>query len=229
MRAQALCAKESPCSGIRTMRGCSRKKEGRHGICDLYRELRRLRRGVQLQPAQGPLAPSRGCAPADLSGLHQRGQRGAQGQRSPGADGAARRVRGNRGERTVTTYKVLPFEGAAGHVGGHEIKSYNPAIEYVMFERWDEVAKMSLEVRVHWTRWTQYTKRTWPAGGTVTAVLIKNGERRRAEGRYAMHANREEDYLAAPIVCRDMIRITNSQGDPFLEVVGAMDYLLGRI
>lgn len=127
----------------------------------------------------------------------------------------------------MTTYKVLPFDAPAGHVGGHEIKSHNPAIEYVEFERWDEVSKMSLKVLVHWTCWTQYTKKSWPNGGTAAAVILRDGSRLRAEGRYARHS--DWSYERAPIVCRDMIRVTNWHGDPLLEVVGAMDYLHGRI
>ncbi len=129
-------------------------------------------------------------------------------------------------------FKVLPFTGAAGEVAGHEIRQYLPSfldspIRCVVFELWHDAAQMMLETLVPWQQWTMFMRRTWPNGGTITAVILQNGHRIHAEGRYAWHS--EGTYNAAPIIARDCISVVVSGGSwsgiPLLEIVGVMDYL----
>lgn len=126
-----------------------------------------------------------------------------------------------------TDYKVLPFTGAQGHVPGHEIRSfgrYGSAATYVVFSRFDPIAEMPIEVVVHWTRWTQYTKKHWPNSGSVCAVIMQDGSRHSAEAMYTRHST--ASYEAAPIVARDCFQIRHlCAEDVFLEVVGVSEYM----
>lgn len=133
-----------------------------------------------------------------------------------------------------TDYKVLPFETKEGHVPGFEIRSYfqesyqKSPIKSVVFETFDTNLQLSIEIVVHWTRWVTYTKRAWPSGGRVVAVILDNDTRWHAEALYARHYDNDA-YLAAPIVCRDAFKIvTLGKGATLLEVVGVSEYLRNR-
>lgn len=129
-----------------------------------------------------------------------------------------------------TDTKILPFSTAQGDVPGHEIRRYqydwmtphNP-ITNVVFEIFSQEAQMPLEVLVHWTRFTQYTKRMWPNGGSVCAVQLQDGSRIHCSTRYVSHYD-GESYLAAPIICRDVFKVISFGGQTMLEVVGVNEW-----
>lgn len=125
-------------------------------------------------------------------------------------------------------YKVLPFDGPQGHVGGHEIRVHLPhgrGLRAVVFQIFDERAQMSLEVHVPWQSWTQYMRKSWPHGGSVVAVTFEDGRRCTVEAMFANHGSNER-YLAAPVITRDCVRVRALCGDhrTFLSIVGVDEY-----
>lgn len=127
-------------------------------------------------------------------------------------------------------YKVLPFDAAQGRVPGHEIRSFS--YEWmagawpskVVFERWDTVANMSVEVVVPYQQWTEYTKKAWPKGGRVCAVILTNGRHVLAESMHMGH-DCADSYDKAPILCRDAFYIRTLGGDAtLLEIVGTREW-----
>lgn len=129
-----------------------------------------------------------------------------------------------------TDYKVLPFKTAQGDVPGHEIRAWSndwhDGVKYVVFEQWDDVAKISVDIVVHWTEFTKYTKMHWPSGGHVVAIIDHKGKRLWAEGRSSVFYDNAA-YLAAPIVARDTIAIVCG-GNYVLEVAGVRDWLSSK-
>lgn len=118
------------------------------------------------------------------------------------------------------TYKVLPFETKQGKVLGHEVKVTEFCGQYVdriEFETWDDQAEMMVGAVVHWTKSTEFMKKTWPSGGTVKAVFMDNGTRHYAEARYSAH--QEGGYDRAPLIARDAFAIVCG-GSYVWEVVG---------
>lgn len=130
----------------------------------------------------------------------------------------------------MTTTKVLPFEGVQGFVAGHEINrpSYpwlKSPIKTVVFETWNETAKMMVEIHIHWTQWTQWTKKTWPNCGSIKAAICEDGQRVYATSRAFLY-NDEAKYSTAPLVCRDCFCITTLDGShTLLEVVGVREWV----
>lgn len=131
------------------------------------------------------------------------------------------------------TTEVLPFNGAQGHVAGHEIRScrheWMPSpIRSVVFDARDAQADMAVEVHIHWTRWTEWEKRRWPHCGMVVAVVCEDGRRIQAEGLY-VGGHSAGSYEAAPIICRDRFAIlTLGGGYTLLEVVGVREWVYSK-
>jgi hypothetical protein len=145
---------------------------------------------------------------------------------------------------TTTTRegKVLPFATKQGNVLGHAIVAhyynwmdrdgfgggkYENPIESVAFKTFDRELNMPLSVVVHWTRWTEFSKKMHDAGRgyEVTGVILKDGRMLHAEGRYASYGD-SQSYMAAPLVARDLISIvTLSGGSTLLSIAGVSAFL----
>lgn len=128
----------------------------------------------------------------------------------------------------MRTYKVLPFDTKKYHVPGHEIGTHKPEfmkgqIDKVVFSVWDDEAKMKVEIHVAWQNFTEYTKKKWPSGHSVVAVLTDQGQRISAKSWSVAHQDGEA-YLKAPILCRDAFLVTTLSGDHLLEVVGVSEW-----
>lgn len=127
-------------------------------------------------------------------------------------------------------YKVLPFTGVQGAVPGHRVRTYQhewmrAPIESVVFDTFDTKLNMSVDVVVHWTRVSQYMKRSWPSGGSVKAVLLQDGQRIHAEALSTRY-DYDEHYQRAPIIARDTFKIvTLGSRHPLWEIPGVMDYM----
>lgn len=132
----------------------------------------------------------------------------------------------------TSIYKVLPFACKSVNIPGHEIarKHYDwmgPAtngIKHIVFSTFSTELSIPLEIVVRWQEFSEYTKRSWPKGGSICAVLLEDGRRIYAEGRYAGHT--DESYFRAPIICRDAFRVVlQSGGNTLIEVVGVGEWL----
>jgi len=129
-----------------------------------------------------------------------------------------------------TTTKVLPFTTEQGDVNGHEIRRFHPLwleahdpIECIAFETFSEAAGGMVQTLVHWTRFTTYTKKTWPKSGSIPFVTTKSGRKIFTTSLAFIKGN--EWYMAAPLVCRDAYKIvTLGNREPLIEVVGVEDY-----
>ncbi len=127
-------------------------------------------------------------------------------------------------------YKVLPFEGAQGPVPGHEIRRHTPdylkaPVEYVVFLTFDQKAGMPIQILVHWTCWTEWTKKRWPKSGEIVAVICEDDRRIGASAR-VVGGHTDRSYDEAPILCRDDFAVGELGGpDIFLEVVGVHDWI----
>lgn len=132
-----------------------------------------------------------------------------------------------------TKYTVLGFDTPQGHVNHHELVRHRyswlkSAIKSVVFETYDSEAQMLVEIVVHWTRFTEYTKKKWPAGGSVKAVLLDDGTRVYAEERFCGHTDKKS-YEAAPLICRDSFKILTMGGCyPLIEVAGVEQWLYSK-
>ena len=126
---------------------------------------------------------------------------------------------------TRTEAKVLPFDTARGHVEGHAIErvTYDwmkEPILYVAFSTFSTEAGMRIQTLVHWTEFTKYVCRMWPAYGEVKAVILGSGCSISATSMSVVYPNNAA-YEASPLVARSCHRIVTLQSHyPLLEVVG---------
>lgn len=132
-------------------------------------------------------------------------------------------------KKSSREYKVLPFETPQGAVPAHEVITYRPdwmksPIHSIVFETFSKQAEMPLEVLVHWTRFTPYTKKMWPGGGVIKAIICEDGQRIHVSPRSACHRS-EESYLAAPIICRDTFWLLTLGGETLFEIKGVGSWL----
>jgi len=130
------------------------------------------------------------------------------------------------------TTKVLPFTTPQGDVPGHELVAtqypwMQSPVKSVVFETFDKEAQMPVEHVVHWTRFTQYTKRLWPKGGSITAVILDNDQRIHCYGSRSVHHYDDKAYHAAPIVCRDTFSV-GTDGYTLLEVKGVREWAYSK-
>lgn len=134
----------------------------------------------------------------------------------------------------VTEAKVLPFEGKQGEVRGHALLRHNyewlgnDPIQHVVFRHFDREADMAVEHVIHWTEITKYMKKKWPACGSIEAVLLTSGRRIYANAHGIMYYT-EKEYLDAPILCRDVFKITTLDGGhTLIEVAGVSQWLRSK-
>lgn len=129
-------------------------------------------------------------------------------------------------------YKVLPFDTAQGRVPGHELRVHHydwleSPIKSIVFSIYDDVAGMAVEVLVPYQCYTEWTKKRWPAGGRVAAVLTENGRRVYATERFCGHS--DAGYDRAPLICRDSFSIeTLGSGHTLVEIVGVRAWLYSK-
>lgn len=105
----------------------------------------------------------------------------------------------------------------------------NSWIEQVVFKHVDPVAKMPVEILVHWTQVFNYIMRRGPGYHTVTAVVLKDGSRIWADTRTA-NAPTEKEWLARPPILRSSFSINCLCGShgTLLEIKGARAYAYSR-
>ena len=119
------------------------------------------------------------------------------------------------------------FTGAQGEVHPHTLTStvydhMDSPVQTVIFSRFDKQLEMNVEIGVHWTKFSEYVKKSWPNGGNVVAIVTKKGRRMGAKG-VTMYYHEDSDYLAAPILCRDVFRVSLGSM-PVVEVDGVAEY-----
>lgn len=117
--------------------------------------------------------------------------------------------------------KVLPFKDANGaDVPGHAIISHYPDIERVVFEHFDSEARMTVEVVVHWSQWTQFAKKAPSRAHTIKAVILRDGRRINAT-TYSVTHHDAPAYYRAPILARGTFKISGlCSRDTLLEIAG---------
>lgn len=125
--------------------------------------------------------------------------------------------------------KVLPFFTDKGDVPGHEVAAYsfaaNDPVDRVVFRDWDEKARMTVEISVHWTEVSEYLRRRWADHGEVVAVLLRSGRRLHAKSWSVGHSD-QRAYLDAPILARGVFQITGlGGGHAFWEIVGVSQWI----
>lgn len=127
---------------------------------------------------------------------------------------------------TPIIHKVLPFDTKQGPVPGHELISHQingSHVKRVVFERWDADAEMMVHVSIHWTKFTLYTKKSWPKGGRVVSVVLDSGQTILADSLAVGH--NDKSYEAAPLICRDAFYVRSlCTHTPLLEVKGVREW-----
>lgn len=122
-------------------------------------------------------------------------------------------------------FRHCGFETAQGNVGPHYILSYqykwmSRAIEQIVVKTFCQEAEMNIEIAFHWTQFAKWFKKQWPKGGEIVAVILKDGKRIRAKAMHVAYPD-EASYLAAPLLCRDVFKVTLMDGsNTLLEVEG---------
>ena len=110
---------------------------------------------------------------------------------------------------TTSEAKVLPFNDAKGQgFPGHAIIRHNDVgtIERVVFQHFDREADLSVEIVVHWTEWSKFSKKAPDRSHTVTAVILEGGRRISATAYSVSHYDAAA-YSRAPILARGVFKI----------------------
>lgn len=122
-------------------------------------------------------------------------------------------------------HKVLPFSLADGtEVPGHAILNHAD-VKQVVFRVFDTEADMPIEIHVHVGDWTKFAKKARGRAHSVEAVILADGTRVHCTTYSAHHATTEA-YNAAPVLARDVFRITTLVSrSTVLEVAGVQEWL----
>ena len=136
-------------------------------------------------------------------------------------------------DKTTREWKVSQFATTQGDIPGHSLLAHQHAwmqsrLRSIVFETFDDVARMKVETLVHWTKFTNYTKRKWPASGSVVAVLLDSGDRISCDSLSVGHGSNEA-YARAPIICRDVCAVVAlGSRETLLEVAGVSGWAHSR-
>lgn len=110
---------------------------------------------------------------------------------------------------TTSEARVLPFNDANGlDVPRHAIIRHNDVgtIERVVFQHFDREADLSVEIVVHWTEWSKFSRKAPDRSHTVKAVILEGGLRISATTYSVSHCDAAA-YSRAPILARGVFKV----------------------